>query len=99
MSRKELTFEDVLSRINNNFSFAKSTKKMESTHTISTEYHQLQMQLATELEQVNRGWNVDSEFMITSHRGNFGKIIVSGKNHSQISTMVYQPLIFQTKKF
>ncbi|MGE7614035.1 class I SAM-dependent methyltransferase [Paenibacillus sp. NPDC101420] len=76
MSRKDLSFEDVLLRINNNFNNVKPKGEVMQT---SSDYSQLQLQLTTELEQVNRKWGVSPDFVITSHRGNIGKFIVFGK--------------------
>lgn len=97
MSSKELSYQDILDRINQNLQSAKSQK---GNQEIEEEYSFLLLKLNNELEQVNRKWDVNSEFNITSHRKKIGKFIVQGKKIVRKFLRWYiNPLFSKQKEF
>lgn len=100
MSKSSLSFEDVLFRINNNFNKAnsKNENRRSEDQERSGDYNHLQLQFTTELEQVNRRWDVSPEFYITSHRRSIGKFIVFGKKVIRKLLRWYVNPVFEKQK-
>ncbi|WP_160044146.1 methyltransferase domain-containing protein [Paenibacillus sp. USDA918EY] len=79
MSGEEITLKQIKERIKENLAKAKSMSIGTQRNSLDNDISKLMTQLRIENAQVNRAWDVNPEFLITSHRRFIGKFIVLGK--------------------